>query len=139
MKLNSIKNRLSNDKYLLILFLPGFLIFVLFKYVPMLGLVMAFQNYTFKSGFFGSEFVGLKHFYNLLIMPDFIQVIKNTVRISLLKIVFGFPAPIILALLFNEIRNFKFKKLAQTVSYLPHFFSWVALSGLIITDRKSVV
>lgn len=128
-----IWTKLKRDKFLLFLFLPGFLIFVLFKYVPLSGIIMAFEDYTFKGGLFGSEFVGLAHFKKMLQLPDFMNAFRNTITISLLKIVFGFPAPIILALIFNEIRNEKFKRITQTITYLPHFFSWVVMSGLLIS------
>ncbi len=129
----SLWSRIKRDKYLFLLFLPGFLVFILFKYGPMPGIIMAFEDYTFKGGIFGSEFVGLKHFQQLLSLPDFGNAFRNTITISLLKIVFGFPAPIILALIFNEIRNDKFKRITQTITYLPHFFSWVVMSGLLIS------
>lgn len=129
----SLWSRIKRDKYLFLLFLPGFLIFILFKYGPMPGILMAFEDYTFKGGIFGSEFVGLKHFQQMLALPDFNNAFRNTITISLLKIIFGFPAPIILALIFNEIRNDKFKRITQTITYLPHFFSWVVMSGLLIS------
>jgi putative aldouronate transport system permease protein len=101
----------------------------------MYGVVIAFQDYKPHLGVEGmfskATWVGLKQFKNFISSFYFKRLMTNTVRISLLKILFGFPAPIILALFLNEIRNFKFKKIVQTVSYLPHFLSWVILSGII--------
>lgn len=129
----SIMKRLKNDRYLLFMLSFGFILYIVFKWVPILGSIIAFKDYTFSGGLLGSEWVGLKHFRALLTMPDVIKVIKNTVVISLLKLLFGFPAPILLALLINEVSNKKFKKITQTISYLPHFFSWVVISGLLMT------
>ena len=124
--------RLHRNKYLLLMFMPGFIYFIVFKYLPMIGLVMAFQDFSLTKGIFGSEFAGFKHFVSLFTGTGFVNIFKNTLNISFLKIIFGFPMPIILALMFNEVENKTFKKITQTISYLPHFFSWVVLSGLII-------
>ncbi len=112
--------------------IPGILFFVVFKYIPLAGSVIAFQDYNVFDGIFGSKFVGLKHFENLFAYPEFYRVFKNTVLISLYQLVFGFPAPIVLALLLNEIRKMFFKKTLQTVLYLPHFISWVIVGGIVI-------
>ncbi|QCT01923.1 ABC transporter, permease protein [Paenibacillus algicola] len=112
--------------------LPGVLYFVVFKYIPLLGSVIAFQDYNVFKGIRESAFVGFKHFQNLFAYPEFYRVLKNTILISLYKIIFGFPAPIILALLLNEIRKMAFKRTIQTVIYLPHFLSWVIVGGLVI-------
>lgn len=126
-----LKKQLCDNKYLFLLFLPGFLVFFMFKYVPLAGLLMAFQDYNFVDGIFGSKFVGLLQFKKLFSTSGFLLALKNTLKISFLKILFGFPAPIILALLLNEVKQLKFKRFVQTVSYLPHFFSWVVISGLL--------
>ena len=97
----------------------------------MYGLQMAFQDYSLVLGIKGSPWVGIEHFVNLFNSPDFLQVFYNTLRISFLKILFGFPAPILLALMFNEVRSNGYRKVAQTITYLPHFFSWVLLGGLV--------
>lgn len=125
--------RIKKNKLLLVMLIPGLVYFVLFCYVPMYGVLMAFQNYKLKLGIWGSEFVGLEHFKRLFSDPYFFTVLKNTLVISLLKLVFSFPAPILFALLLNELRAKKFKKLVQTVSYLPNFISWVVLSGIFIS------
>lgn len=112
--------------------IPGLLFFLVFCYGPMYGLIIAFQDYYPLKGVSGSAFVGLKHFKALFTDPFFLSVLKNTIIISLYKLIVCFPAPIILCLALNEIRHMRFKKLAQSISYLPHFISWVVVSGIII-------
>lgn len=112
--------------------LPGLAFFILFKYIPLTGSIIAFQDYNVFKGVFGSPFVGLKHFDNLFTYPEFSRVLTNTLLISLYKLAFGFPAPILLALLLNEVRKMLFKRFTQTVLYLPHFISWVIVGGLVI-------
>jgi putative aldouronate transport system permease protein len=112
---------------------PALIFILVFNYLPMYGVLMAFQDYSLFKGFFGSEWVGLKHFDAFFNSPDFFRVIRNTIVISLLKLVIGFPAPIVLALMLNEVRNMVFKRVIQTVSYLPHFLSWVIVSGFTIS------
>lgn len=127
----SLKSRLWRDRYLYLLLLPGILYFVVFRYVPMYGVVIAFQDFKMSKGIWDSAWVGLDHFKMLLSGLSFPSVFKNTVIISLYKLLVGFPAPIILALLLNEVRSRRFKKVTQTIVYLPHFISWVILAGLI--------
>ena len=115
-----------------IMLMPGLLFFLVFCYGPMYGLVIAFQDYYPLKGVSQSEWVGFKHFQKLFTDPFFLSVLKNTLIISFYKILICFPAPIILCLALNEIKNVKFKKFAQSVSYLPHFISWVVVSGIII-------
>nr|WP_311764828.1 ABC transporter permease subunit [Paenibacillus agricola] len=112
--------------------LPGLIFFIVFKYIPLAGVVIAFQDYNVFNGIFGSKFVGFKHFYNLFTYPEFLRVLKNTVLISIYQIVLGFPAPIVLAMLMNEVRRIFFKRTVQTILYLPHFLSWVIVGGLVI-------
>lgn len=116
---------------LYIIMIPVLAYFIIFAYVPMFGIVMAFQNYTPKGGFFHSEFVGLKHFIDFFGSVYFGRTITNTLAISVLNLVFGFPIPIIFALMLNEVGNKYFKKTIQTVSYLPYFISVVVVAGLI--------
>ena len=123
---------LNRSKYLYMLFLPGFVIFVIFKLIPMTGILIAFQDYTFKDGIFGSDWVGLANFKMVFRNKDFYAVLRNTIVISTLKIIIGFPFPIILALIYNEIKEGPFKTITQSITYLPHFFSWVVLGGLIM-------
>ena len=120
-----------------LILLPVLIWFVIFAYLPMFGLVMAFENYTPKGGFFGSQFVGFKHFADFFGSVYFGRLIRNTLLISLLNLLFNFPATIILALLLNEVKNKVFKKTLQTVSYLPYFISLVIVCGLIATFTAS--
>ena len=122
---------------LYLILLPVLIWFIIFAYLPMFGLVMAFENYTPKGGFFGSQFVGFKHFMDFFGSVYFGRLIRNTLLISLLNLLFNFPAAIILALLLNEVKNRKFKKTLQTVSYLPYFISLVIVCGLIATFTAS--
>nr|WP_231891442.1 ABC transporter permease subunit [Paenibacillus swuensis] len=113
--------------------IPAVLFILIFSYVPMYGLVMAFQDYNIFDGISGSPWVGFKHFDMFFNSPDFWLVMKNTLLISFLKLLFVFPAPILLALMFNEVRNVAFKRVIQTVTYLPHFISWVIVAGFVST------
>lgn len=124
-------NLIHYKEYYLML-LPGLLFFLVFCYGPMYGLVIAFQNYYPLKGIGGSAFVGFKHFRALFHDPFFLSVMKNTLIISFYKLLVCFPAPILLCLALNEIKCAPFKKVAQSVSYLPHFVSWVVVSGIII-------
>jgi putative aldouronate transport system permease protein len=116
-------------KSLFLLGLPGILCFLIFKYAPMYGIIIAFQDYNPFAGIQGSEWVGFQHFSALFKDPDFFLILKNALVISLLNIII-FPVPIILALLLNELRNQIFKKAVQTLVYLPHFMSWVIIVSL---------
>ncbi|MEH7441989.1 ABC transporter permease subunit [Bacillus sp. JJ1122] len=100
-------------------------------YIPMYGLVLAFQDYSFSGGYFGSEFIGLNNFWILLEDPNFRDAFSNTMVINFLRIIFGFPIPILFAILLNEIFHVKFKKFVQTITYLPHFISWIVLAGIL--------
>ncbi|GHT56940.1 protein LplB [Spirochaetia bacterium] len=114
--------------YLMIL--PGIVYILLFKYWPMYGIVIAFKDYKVTSGFSDSAWVGLANFQRLFSSAAFIRALKNNVLISIYKLIFGFPSPIILALMINEIRRSFPKKLVQTAVILPNFISWVVVSGL---------
>jgi putative aldouronate transport system permease protein len=124
--------KFRQSKDLLILFLPCLVYYVLFKYLPMFGLVISFKDYNLFKGVWASNWVGLKYYWMFIESPDFIKLISNTFMLGFAKLVFGFPAPIILALLMNEVKNVFFKKFVQTVSYLPHFISNVVVAGMII-------
>ena len=115
-----------------LLFLPVLIYFIIFCYLPMFGIVMAFQDFNATKGFLGSTFVGFQNFINFFSNPSFLQILRNTVVMSLLSIFLGMPASIIFALLLNEIYFTKFKKMVQTFSYLPYFVSSVVIAGLII-------
>lgn len=124
---------LKKNKYLYILSIPIFLYFILFKYLPMFGLTLAFKDYNIMKGVAASEWVGLKYFKEFFSSVYFTRTLLNTFIISLMDIVIGFPIPIIFALLLNELRGKYFKKFVQTASYLPHFISMVVICGM-ITD-----
>ncbi|WHY21392.1 ABC transporter permease subunit [Paenibacillus sp. G2S3] len=108
------------------------LVFLIFSYVPMLGTVIAFKDYRFIDGILGSDWVGLRNFKMIFAQPQTVSVIRNTFVISLLTLIVSFPFPIMLAILLNEVRSKWFKKASQTVLYLPHFFSWIIVGGIII-------
>lgn len=115
---------------LYVMLIPGLVNLLLFKYLPMYGIVVSFQNYSPVGGFFGSEWVGLKHFETFFRDPFAWRVISNTVILGVLSLLISFPAPIIFALLLNEIRNERFKKTVQTISYMPYFLSVVIVVGM---------
>ncbi|WNQ14155.1 ABC transporter permease subunit [Paenibacillus aurantius] len=117
--------------------LPGALYFLLFKYVPLLGSVIAFQDYSPFQGFLHSDWVGFAHFARIFDNPEVLQVLVNTLTLSFLQIAFAFPVPIGLALLLNEIRNERFKRLLQSFIYLPHFLSWVVVIGIVTLFLRS--
>jgi len=119
-------------RLLYFMMLPGIAYFILFHYVPMYGVTLAFKNFMFTEGILGSPWVGLKHFEKAFSDPYFFQILRNTVLISLYKLIFGFPVPIIFAILVNEVTSSRFKKIVQTASYLPHFISWVVMGGIFI-------
>jgi len=110
---------------------PAVLLFI-FRYIPIYGIVIAFQDFRIGRGIMGSPFNNFAHFKNFFEGPFFFRLMRNTLVISFLKLGFGFPAPIILALLINELRNMSFKRTIQSISYLPHFMSWVVLAGILI-------
>lgn len=122
--------RTNLDMYLLLV--PGLAFLLLFKYTPMYGIVIAFQDFNIFDGIAGSKWVGLEQFQKLMHSDEFMQVFRNTLLISLYKIVLLFPIPIILALFLNEVGRMWFKRTVQTIVYLPHFLSWVIISGLFI-------
>jgi ABC-type polysaccharide transport system, permease component len=126
----SLALRYWDNRYLVALFLPGIIYFIVFRYVPIYGLVIAFKDYTFADGIMGSPWIGLQAFQEMFASRSFWEVFKNTLVISFLEFAFSFPAPIIFALLLNEVMRLRAKKFFQTVSYLPHFVSWVILAGL---------
>lgn len=118
------------DLYLLLV--PGLLFLLIFKYTPMYGIIIAFQDFNIFEGIAGSAWVGLEQFYKLIQSSEFGQVFSNTLLISLYKIVLLFPIPIFVALFLNEVSKMWFKRSVQTIIYLPHFLSWVIVSGLFV-------
>jgi putative aldouronate transport system permease protein len=127
----TIRSDFSVNKSLYLMIVPVIAFFVLFQYVPMYGALIAFKDYAPMRGFAESEWVGLKHFIRFFSSIYFVRVVRNTIVLSVLQIIFAFPAPIILALLLNEVQNSKFKRTVQTITYLPHFVSLVVVAGLI--------
>lgn len=127
---SSLWGRLSRNKLLYLMILPGLLYFLIFKYGPMFGLVIAFQNFKPSKGVMGSEWVGFEHFNRLFTEPDFLQILTNTLVLFGFSLLFYFPIPIILALMLNEVRSTGFKRLFQSLVYLPHFMSWVIIVSI---------
>ncbi|QGH35570.1 ABC transporter permease subunit [Gracilibacillus salitolerans] len=136
-KVNTKKRKnwahIKKYKALYLMSIPGILYFFIFKYVPMAGSIIAFQDYNIFAGFIDSSWVGFKHFIAMFDNPDIFNIIRNTFIISFYDIIFNFPASIILALLLNELRVVLYKRIIQTVVYMPHFLSWVIISGLFMT------
>nr|WP_256253105.1 ABC transporter permease subunit [Paenibacillus sp. UNC496MF] len=122
--------RIMRDRQLILLALPGAAFMILFKYVPLWGLIIAFMDYSPYRGLLHSDWVGLAHFRRFFENSDFILLFRNTLGINLLSLIFFFPLPIILSLLLNEVRNMAFKRFVQSIVYLPHFLSWVIIAGL---------
>ncbi|SFR53186.1 carbohydrate ABC transporter membrane protein 1, CUT1 family [Yoonia tamlensis] len=132
-RLNRIADHLRANWQIYVLLAPTIIWFIVFLYRPMYGLQIAFKDYSVFRGIDGSPWIGFEHFHTLFGSDQFIRALKNTVIISMLTLLFGFPMPIILALMFNEVLNQTYKKTVQTVVYLPHFISTVIISGIVIT------
>ena len=115
-----------------LMMMPGLFFLILFSYIPMVGIIMAFQNFVPAKGLWGSKFVGLKHFNYMLQLPDIGKVVRNTMTIALGKILLGTFMAIAFSILLNEIQKKFFKRTVQTVVYLPHFLSWVVLASVIV-------
>ena len=131
---SSLWKRIKQQKYLLIMAVLPVAWMLIFCYYPIYGIVVAFKDYNFGLGIMGSPWAGLKYFKELFGDPDIPRIIVNTFRISFLKLLFGFPAPIIFAVLLNELRGMKmYKKFVQTATYLPHFISWAFIAGYLST------
>jgi putative aldouronate transport system permease protein len=111
---------------------PGLIFLFIFAYIPMYGITIAFREYNIFTGLKGSPWVGLKYFREFFSDPNFFNVMRNTLVLNIAGLIVGFPAPIILAILICELKNSRFKKIAQTISYLPHFLSWVIFGGIAI-------
>ncbi|WP_135555028.1 ABC transporter permease [Paenibacillus cymbidii] len=117
------------DLYLYLV--PGFLFFVVFAYIPMFGVVIAFKDYNIFKGILESDWVGFRFFKEMIELPNFFPMIRNTLLLNILGLICGFPAPIILAIMLNEMRAKVFKRVSQSLLYLPHFMSWIVLGGMI--------
>lgn len=130
-KKGTLKKELRKNYDLYLLLTPGFFYLLIFCYIPMFGLLIAFKDYNIFKGVFGSDWNHLQHFKDMVKLPDFYKVIRNTLTLNILGLIVGFPAPIILALLLNEVRSKYFKRISQSLLYLPHFMSWIVMGGII--------
>lgn len=131
-KLKTLAKQYWKYRGLMMIMIPSVIMLIIFKYVPMYGVTIAFKDFKLRQGILGSPWVGFAVFEKVFSMPVFWTAFKNTAILGFMNLVVGFPLPVILALLLNEIRNERYKKVLQTVSYLPHFVSWITLSGLFI-------
>lgn len=122
--------RIKKNKLLYLMILPGILYFVVYKYLPMYGLIISFQDYKPYLGISGSEWVGFEHFKRLFTSPDFWMIFKNTLILFALQVLVFFPIPIIISLMLNEVRHSLFKRGVQTLVYIPHFMSWVVIVSI---------
>ncbi|MDF2922575.1 MAG: binding-protein-dependent transport system inner rane component [Paenibacillaceae bacterium] len=125
-------NRIRNNWDIYLIILPPLIALLLYNYVPMLGIVIAFKDYKVFDGIMGSRWIGLEHFRTLFTDPKFYDVLSNTLLLNLYKFIFQFPLPILLALFLNELRGRLVKRTVQTLTYLPHFLSWVVIAGIFI-------
>ncbi len=130
--MSEVLTQYRRHKGLLLLVAPGLAFFLVFNYLPMFGLVLAFKEFRLSAGILGSEWSGLENFSRLFGGADFPNALRNTVTISVLRLLFGFFAPIALALMLNEIRVSWYKRTVQTVTYIPYFLSWVILGGIFL-------
>ncbi|MEF2243672.1 ABC transporter permease [Paenibacillus sp. IITD108] len=133
---------LRSDWDLYLMLVPGILFFALFRYLPMWGIVISFQDYNPFGGIWKSEWVGLKHFIALWNYDGFWLIFRNSIMLSLLNLIFFFPVPILLALMLNEVRKKYFKNVIQSIIYMPHFISWVVVAGisyLILATQDGIV
>ena len=128
----SLRKEYRRNKHIYLMLLPVVLYFLVFHYQPMYGLQIAFKDFSPSKGICGSDWVGLKHYFAFFRSYYAFRVIRNTILLNLYDVLFGFPAPILLALLLNEIRNSLFQKVVQTVTYLPHFISMVVVCGILL-------
>lgn len=124
--------KIKKSKYLYIIMLVPIIYYILFHYMPMYGVIVAFKDYNIVKGVMGSPWAGFKHFQKFLTDDYFWKLVRNTLLLNIYGLVWGFPIPIILALLLNEVRGGKFKRIVQTVSYLPHFISTVVVCGMVV-------
>lgn len=132
-KLKKLKKDVFRDWAFYVMLIPGVVLTFIFSYIPMYGIVLAFKDYSIRAGILGSEWVGFIHFKTLFDLPQFWVALKNTVLHNVLKLVFGFPIPIILAIMLNSLRLKHVRNTMQTILYLPHFVSWVVVAGLVFS------
>jgi putative aldouronate transport system permease protein len=125
--------RVVRDRHLYLLLVPVFAYYLIFHFAPMYGVVMAFQDFNIFGGVRGSTWIGLENFRTIFRNDEFFIVLRNTLMLNVISLLIAFPAPLVMALLLNEVKNRLFKRTVQGIIYLPHFLSWVVVSGLIIT------
>ncbi|MFE5321547.1 ABC transporter permease [Paenibacillus sp. NPDC056579] len=128
----SLFTYMRQNKWLYLFLIPGFTYLLVFKYIPMFGIVIAFKDFSLVQGIWGSKWIGFENFEYLFQSAEFYKVLRNSLVLSMYQILFGFPAPIVLAVMLNEVRHMLFKRISQTILYLPHFISWVVLAGMIM-------
>ncbi|MEG0767782.1 MAG: sugar ABC transporter permease, partial [Clostridia bacterium] len=134
-----LRQRLWRNRYIYLMLLPVVAYFLIFKYLPMLWLRISFYDYKLIRGFAGSKFVGLKHYIKFFSGMDFWMLIRNTLALNFSVLLFVFPTPIVFSLLLNELRQLRYKKLVQTISYLPYFISITVLVSMITTFLSPTV
>ena len=141
LKIRKIKRDIFQNRIFYMMLIPGTVLTFIFSYLPMYGVVLAFKDYSIRSGILGSPWCGLENFYTLFDIPQFKVAFKNTIVINLLILVFAFPIPIVLAVMINSIRSPYIKRPVQTILYLPHFVSWVIVAGILFSllDEDGVV
>ena len=137
-KNRGIWNYILRKRYLYLMLIPAIIYFIIFNYAPMYGILIAFKVFSFKKGIWGSDWIGLENFRYMFQLDNFYTVFKNSILLSLLRILFTFPIPILLALLLNDIKSSKYQKVMQTLFYLPHFVSWVVIGGILINFLSPV-
>jgi putative aldouronate transport system permease protein len=138
-KTAKLRFKSNRDIPIYLLIFPAFILLVVFHYVPIYGIVMAFQDFSPFKGVAHSEWIGLKNFLYFIQDGNFWRVMKNTIIINVYQLVLGFPVPVVFAILLNELTLLKYKKLVQTVSYLPYFISWVVASGIFVAPPYLII
>ncbi len=123
---------MKRKRYLYLMLIPALLYFLIFNYAPMYGILIAFKDFSFKKGIWGSDWIGLDNFRYMFQLDNFYSVFRNSILLSFLRILFTFPIPILMALLLNDIKSIRYQKVIQTLFYLPHFISWVVIGGILI-------
>lgn len=138
-KIKEFISTIYKNKFFYIILIPSIVLLLIFAYRPMYGIVIAFKNFSPRKGIMGSPWVGLENFERVFELDMFWQAFKNTIDINLLKLAFGFPLSIVLAIMINAVKNKIFKNIVQTLVYLPHFVSWVVVAGIIFAlfDERS--
>ncbi len=129
---------IKKKRYLYLMLIPAVIYFILFNYAPMYGILIAFKDFNFKKGIWGSEWIGLENFRYMFQLDNFYTVFRNSIVLSFLRIIFTFPIPILLALFLNDIKSSRYRKTMQTLFYLPHFVSWVVIGGILINFLSPV-